>query len=129
MGFPSVLSGNPKLTPNSGYTYLFGIDFDILPKAARSSASKSMIVRFCSIRDGLTDFARTEWPNATVSVSTTSESTENKKKAQTERILEETYHDSSAIPLQVSSYASLPPSSPHPTPSKGFPCFPAANTQ
>jgi len=60
------LSGNPKLTPNSGYTNLVNpLTTCICSRVCMSLASILTSFRFSSMRDGVTDFASTELPRAT----------------------------------------------------------------
>lgn len=64
------LSGKPKSTPNSGYTYLLSPPLrsssgEYSSSVFMSSLSKLIIFLFSSMRDGVTDLARTELPRAT----------------------------------------------------------------
>lgn len=61
------LSGNPILTPNAGYTKrVKPFVFDMLSSFSISDSSRLISLRFASMRAGVTDFARTEEPRATV---------------------------------------------------------------
>ena len=60
------LSGNPKSTPKLGYTNRVTPPFEIWSNAAISLSLKWIILMFSSILEGVTDFASTELPRATV---------------------------------------------------------------
>lgn len=63
---PSVLSGNPQLTPNGGYTKRVTPSLEMASRLDMSSASREMSLRFSSMREGVTDLARTEEERATI---------------------------------------------------------------
>jgi len=63
---PSGLSENPQLTPNGGYTYLvMPLVLWMLSSFSMSVPSSWMSLRFSSMREGVTDLARTDAPRAT----------------------------------------------------------------